>query len=143
MHLALVDAQTDDRTGRKLVHAGQPRRCSSKAARTSVGLDRLVADHALGSLAYYYKGTGIEENEDALSSIILGTSLLTARGIPVAGSMKADLGTQPGQRRRTGRASPTPRSGRAPSCSGSSRSFRPQAARTAPASGSFSIPLRS
>ena len=30
-------------------------------------------------------GTGNPDNEDAISSIILGTSLLTARGIPVAG----------------------------------------------------------
>jgi L-arabinose isomerase len=56
-----------------------------RAARTSVALDRLVEAHALGSLAYYYQGTGVAENEDAISSIILGTSLLTARGIPVAG----------------------------------------------------------
>lgn len=55
------------------------------AARTSVALDRLVADHRLGSLAYYYKGTGVSENETTLASIILGTSLLTARGVPVAG----------------------------------------------------------
>jgi L-arabinose isomerase len=57
----------------------------SRAARTSVALDRLVDVHALGSLAYYHKGVGSAENEDAISSIILGTSLLTARGIPVAG----------------------------------------------------------
>jgi L-arabinose isomerase len=56
-----------------------------RAARTSIALDRLVEDHDLGSLAYYYKGTGNAENEDAISSIILGNSLLTARGIPVAG----------------------------------------------------------
>ncbi len=56
-----------------------------RAARTSVALDRLVAEHDLGSLAYYYKGTGNPANEDAISSIILGNSLLTARGIPVAG----------------------------------------------------------
>jgi len=56
-----------------------------RAARTSVALDRLVLDHDLGSLAYYYRGTGNNENEDAVSSIILGNSLLTARGIPVAG----------------------------------------------------------
>jgi L-arabinose isomerase len=56
-----------------------------RAARTSVALDRLVANHDLGSLAYYYMGTGNAENEDAISSIILGNSLLTARGIPVAG----------------------------------------------------------
>lgn len=55
------------------------------AARTSVALDRLAADYRLGSMAYYYKGTGVKENEDTLSSIILGTSLLTGRGIPVAG----------------------------------------------------------
>jgi L-arabinose isomerase len=56
-----------------------------RAARTSVALDRLVREHALGSMAYYYMGTGIDENEDAISSIILGNSLLTARGIPIAG----------------------------------------------------------
>lgn len=54
-----------------------------RAARTSVALDRLVDRHALGSLAYYYSGASA--NEDAISSVILGTSLLTARGIPVAG----------------------------------------------------------
>jgi L-arabinose isomerase len=56
-----------------------------RAARTSVALDRLVEVHRLGSLAYYHKGVGSTENEDAISSIILGTSLLTARGVPVAG----------------------------------------------------------
>lgn len=56
-----------------------------RAARTSVALDRLVERHVLGSLAYYHKGVGSAENEDAISSIILGTSLLTARGVPVAG----------------------------------------------------------
>ena len=56
-----------------------------RAARTSVALDQLVQEHDLGSLAYYYMGTGNAENEDAISSIILGNSLLTARGIPVAG----------------------------------------------------------
>lgn len=56
-----------------------------RAARTSVALDRLAADHALGSLAYYYKGSGSQEHEDLMSSVILGNSLLTARGIPVAG----------------------------------------------------------
>ena len=57
----------------------------SRAARTSVALDRMVEIRKLGSLAYYYQGTGNVENEDAISSIILGTSLLTARGVPVAG----------------------------------------------------------
>src|ERR1700722_19299846 len=56
-----------------------------RAARTSVALDRLVEIHALGSLAYYHKGVGSADNQDTISSIILGTSLLTARGVPVAG----------------------------------------------------------
>ncbi|HEY1661626.1 MAG TPA: arabinose isomerase [Verrucomicrobiae bacterium] len=56
-----------------------------RAARTSVALDKLVARHDLGSLAYYYMGSGNAENKNAISSIILGNSLLTARGIPVAG----------------------------------------------------------
>jgi L-arabinose isomerase len=56
-----------------------------RAARTSVALDRLVTRHELGSLAYYYSGTGNADNEDTMSSIILGNSMLTARGVPVAG----------------------------------------------------------
>ena len=56
-----------------------------RAAKTSVALDNMVAQYNLGSLAYYYKGSGVQENEDTMSSIILGTSLLTARNIPVAG----------------------------------------------------------
>ena len=59
-----------------------------RAARTSVALDQLVDRHRLGSLAYYYRGVGSAENEDTISSIILGTSLLTARGIPVAGEFE-------------------------------------------------------
>lgn len=56
-----------------------------RAALTSLALDKITAQYQLGSLAYYYKGTGNEENEDTMSSVILGNSLLTARGIPVAG----------------------------------------------------------
>lgn len=55
------------------------------AATTSVALDRLVNRYRLGSLAYYYKGSGVRENEQTMASIILGTSMLTARGVPVAG----------------------------------------------------------
>jgi L-arabinose isomerase len=56
-----------------------------RAARTSVALDAFVAQHELDAMAYYYKGSGNPANEDTMSSIILGTSLLTARHIPVAG----------------------------------------------------------
>lgn len=59
-----------------------------RAARTSVAL-RLLADrHALGSMAYYHKGTGVPENEDTMSAVIIGHSLLTARNIPVAGEFE-------------------------------------------------------
>ncbi len=62
-----------------------PREELERAAKTSVALDRLVDLYQLGSLAYYHKGTGNEENEDTMSSFIVGGSLLTARNIPVAG----------------------------------------------------------
>ncbi|MBT1685625.1 arabinose isomerase [Dawidia soli] len=57
----------------------------ARAAKTSLALDILVDKHKLGSMAYYHKGTGNGANEDTMSSVILGNSLLTARGIPVAG----------------------------------------------------------
>ena len=56
-----------------------------RAARTSLALDEFVASHDLDSLAYYYEGSGNAANQDTMSSIILGTSMLTARHIPVAG----------------------------------------------------------
>jgi L-arabinose isomerase len=62
-----------------------PREELERSAITSIALERLVENHHLGSIAYYFKGTGSPANEDAISSIILGNSLLTARGIPVAG----------------------------------------------------------
>ncbi len=56
-----------------------------RAARTSVALDQLVQQRRLDMLAYYYKGSGNIENEDTMSSIIVGTSLLTSQNVPVAG----------------------------------------------------------
>ncbi len=56
-----------------------------RAARTSAALEQLIEDHALGALAYFHKGSGVEQNEDTITSIILGASLLTSRGVPVAG----------------------------------------------------------
>jgi L-arabinose isomerase len=55
------------------------------AARVSVGLDRLVEDFALDSLAYYHRGLDGEVHERLGAGMILGASLLTARGIPAAG----------------------------------------------------------
>jgi L-arabinose isomerase len=67
------------------VQPGCPPADLVEAARTSIALDQLVARHRLGSLAYYYRGTGVPENELTIASIIPGMSLLTARGVPVAG----------------------------------------------------------
>jgi L-arabinose isomerase len=55
------------------------------AARVSVGLDRLVADFGLDSLAYYHRGLEGEQHERLGAGMILGASLLTARGIPACG----------------------------------------------------------
>lgn len=56
-----------------------------RAARTAKALKKLVERHQLDSLAYYAMGAGNPENEDTMSSIILGNSLLTAHHVPVAG----------------------------------------------------------
>ncbi|MFG1707781.1 arabinose isomerase [Nonomuraea sp. M3C6] len=55
------------------------------ACRVSVGLDRLAEDFALDSLAYYHRGLDGEQHERLGAGMILGASLLTARGIPAAG----------------------------------------------------------
>jgi L-arabinose isomerase len=55
------------------------------AARVSAGLDRLAADFGLDSLAYYHRGLEGEQHERIAAGMILGASLLTARGIPAAG----------------------------------------------------------
>lgn len=55
------------------------------AARVSLGLDRLAEDFELDSLAYYHRGLEGEQHERLGAGMILGASLLTARGIPAAG----------------------------------------------------------
>jgi len=55
------------------------------AARVSVGIDRLVEDFALDSLAYYHRGLEGEQHERLAAGMILGASLATARGIPMCG----------------------------------------------------------
>lgn len=55
------------------------------AVRVSVGLDRLAEDFDLDSLAYYHRGLEGEQHERLGAGMILGSSILTARGIPTAG----------------------------------------------------------
>jgi L-arabinose isomerase len=61
------------------------------AARVAVGLDRLVDDFSLGGLTYYYRGLDGNEFERLGAGLILGNTLLTARGIPASG--EGDLKT--------------------------------------------------
>ena len=56
-----------------------------RAAHTSVALDKLVANHRLGSMAYYYSGSDGNEYENVITSIIAGNTLLTGKNIPIAG----------------------------------------------------------
>lgn len=56
-----------------------------RAAQTAVALDQLVGKYKLGSLAYYHKGSGNTANENVITSVILGNSMLTGRNVPVAG----------------------------------------------------------
>lgn len=56
-----------------------------QAARTSVGLDKLVQKYNLTGLAYYYGGLEDSEHYRVVSSLIVGNSILNARGIPMCG----------------------------------------------------------
>lgn len=56
-----------------------------RAARTSIALDKLIAAHNLGSMAYYYEGYSGNEYENIVTSIIAGNTLLTGKNIPIAG----------------------------------------------------------
>ncbi len=61
------------------------------SARVAVGLDRLVSDFDLNGLTYYYRGLDGNENEELGAGLIVGNSLLTARGVPASG--EGDLKT--------------------------------------------------
>ena len=61
------------------------------SARVACGLDRLAKDFDLQGLTYYYRGLNGNRFEQIWSGLIVGNSLLTARGIPAAG--EGDLKT--------------------------------------------------
>lgn len=55
------------------------------AFRVAVGLDRLADDFRLDGMAYYYRGLEGNLYERLAAGMILGCSLLTARGVPCSG----------------------------------------------------------
>lgn len=55
------------------------------SAKVSAGLDALVQDFNLQGLAYYYHGRYADVYVDLIAGMIVGNSILTGRGIPVAG----------------------------------------------------------
>ncbi len=55
------------------------------ALRVAAGLERLAEDFKLEGLAYYYRGLDGNRYEQLAAGMILGCSLLTARGIPCSG----------------------------------------------------------
>jgi L-arabinose isomerase len=61
------------------------------SAQVACGLDQLVADFDLQGFTYFYRGLDGNANEELGASLIVGNSLLTARGIPASG--EGDLKT--------------------------------------------------
>ena len=98
-----VDAVTDAEVARKLeeIHAlfdfpapgvdpiaGPAKPEDVKwAAQVACGLDRLVADFDLTGLAYYYRGLDGNASERLGASLIVGSSILTGQGVPIAGEL--------------------------------------------------------
>ena len=62
-----------------------------RTARVAAGLDKLVEDHDLDGLTYYYRGLDGNNNEQVGADLVIGNSLLTARGVPASG--EGDLKT--------------------------------------------------
>src|SRR5215212_1398915 len=88
-----VDGVTDDAVAAKVeetrdhfaLDESVTQESLDSAAQVSVGLDGLVDDADLDALAYYYRGTSGSVYEQLGANLILGNSLLTARGIPASG----------------------------------------------------------
>ncbi len=61
------------------------------SARAACALDSLVSENGLAALAYYYKGENGNLYERIAAALIIGNTLLTSSGVPLAG--EADLKT--------------------------------------------------
>ena len=61
------------------------------SARQAVALKKLISDNELTALAYYYKSEPQNPYEQLAANLIIGNTLLTSAGIPLAG--EADLKT--------------------------------------------------
>jgi L-arabinose isomerase len=96
---AVTDAEVDEHLAliRKLFYFPEPGAdpiagpCEEEdlrwSARVSLGTHRLVEDFGLDGLAYYYRGLDGNENEMLGCSLIVGASLLTGNGVPIAGEL--------------------------------------------------------
>lgn len=56
-----------------------------KAAKAAVALDKFVQEYRLSGLAYYYNGQPGSIQQETISSLIVGNSILNAQGIPMCG----------------------------------------------------------
>ncbi|RSM87952.1 arabinose isomerase [Kibdelosporangium aridum] len=91
-----VDEVSDDEVAAKVAEASEIFEVTESVnaedfawgAKVAVGLDRLVTDFDLDSLAYYHRGLDGEQHERLAAGMILGASLLTARGVPAAGEFE-------------------------------------------------------
>ena len=61
------------------------------SARQAVALKKMVRNNKLSALAYYYKSENANPYEQLAANLIIGNTLLTSSGIPLAG--EADLKT--------------------------------------------------
>ncbi len=90
---ALIEKVSNEEVGKKIEQFHEEFEVSDgcseiemdRAACTSVALDKLINEFNLGSLAYYYEGTGDSDYENIVTSLIPGLTLLTGHNIPVAG----------------------------------------------------------
>ncbi|MDR2641667.1 MAG: hypothetical protein LBC74_02615 [Planctomycetaceae bacterium] len=92
-----LKANLDDVSGRELenkigeindvfaVQSDCPVEEIRRAARTSVALDKLIGKYNLGAMAYFFNGTGDDNYVDLIASVIVGNSILTSAGVPIAG----------------------------------------------------------